>query len=76
MVEHYKMSLPMNSQWLAQVVAFGICVAVTVGFSIMNGWYIYLISKGMTSVEYKISRAWNGATSPYNRGYYYILPII
>lgn len=51
------------------VVAFGICVAVTVGFSIMNGWYIYLISKGMTSVEYKISRAWNGATSPYNRGW-------
>ena len=46
-----------------------LCVGVLVAFSILNSWQLYLISSGMTSVEYKQLRAWKGAVSPYDRGW-------
>lgn len=49
--------------------AWCMCFAVVIGFGIMNSWYFYLISCGMTSVEYKQLKAWKGAQSPYNRGW-------
>ena len=51
------------------IIAWCICLAVLVGFTIMNGWFLYLISLGMTSIEYKQLSAWKtGVVSPYSRG--------
>ena len=52
------------------VIAWVLCFAVSVAFSILNSWQFSLIKCGMTSVEYKQLKAWNnGAVSPYDRGW-------
>lgn len=49
--------------------AWCLCFATTIGFTILNLWYISLITSGMTSIEYKQLKAWKGAVSPYDRGW-------